>query len=89
MAQSAAPLMNPMYELSAIVNFETMLHPAWEQCWAINQLNFTSLSKAAGSDAQNDYNVKDFLSNYTYTPSPRSSNSISVIIMFSSISMKF
>ncbi|KAF5722165.1 nitrate assimilation regulatory nira [Fusarium mundagurra] len=55
MAQSAAPLTNPMYELSAIVNFDTMLHPAWEQCWAINQPNFTSLSKAAGSDAQNDY----------------------------------
>ncbi|KAF5696895.1 nitrate assimilation regulatory nira [Fusarium globosum] len=70
MAQSAAPLTNPMYELSAIVNFDTMLHPAWEQCWAINQPNFTSLSKAAGSDAQNDYKVKDFLSNYTYTPSP-------------------
>lgn len=60
--------MDPMYEPSAIDNFNTMLYHAWEQYWAVDQPNFPDLSKASGGNVQHKYNIEDFISNYAYTP---------------------
>ncbi|KAJ0127642.1 hypothetical protein HZ326_29253 [Fusarium oxysporum f. sp. albedinis] len=68
MAQSAAPPMDPMCEPSAIDNFGTMSHPAWEQCWAADQPNFPGPSEAVGGNAQHEYDVEDFILNYGYAP---------------------
>jgi hypothetical protein len=62
--------MDPMYEPSAIDNFDTMLHPAWEQCWAVDQPNFPDSSEASGGNVQHEYEIEDFVSNYAYTPAP-------------------
>ncbi|KAK2926337.1 hypothetical protein FoTM2_013202 [Fusarium oxysporum f. sp. vasinfectum] len=67
MAQSAAPPMDPMYAPSAIDNFGTVSHPAWEQCWSADQPNFPGPSEAAGGDAQHEYDIEDFVLNYGYT----------------------
>ncbi|RKK26442.1 hypothetical protein BFJ67_g16651 [Fusarium oxysporum f. sp. cepae] len=67
MAQSAAPPMDPMYAPSAIDNFGTVPHPAWEQCWSADQPNFPGPSEAAGGDAQHEYDIEDFVLNYGYT----------------------
>jgi hypothetical protein len=69
-AQSAAPPMDPMYEPSAIDNFGTMSHPAWEQCWAADQPNVPGPSEATSGNAQQDYEIEDFVLNYGYTPAP-------------------
>nr|CEG03943.1 unnamed protein product [Fusarium acuminatum CS5907] len=67
MAQSAAPPMDPMYEPSAIDNFGTVSHSAWEQCWSADQPNFPGPSEAAGGDAPHEYDIEDFVLNYGYT----------------------
>ncbi|KAH7142243.1 hypothetical protein DER46DRAFT_517931 [Fusarium sp. MPI-SDFR-AT-0072] len=68
MAQSATPTMDPMYEPSAINNFGTMSHPAWEKCWSADQPNFPGPSEAAEGNAQHEYDIEDFVPNYGYTP---------------------
>lgn len=68
MAQSDAPPIDPMSEPSAIDNFGTMPHPAWEQCWTTNQPSFPGLSEVAGGNSQHEYNIEDFVLNYGYTP---------------------
>jgi hypothetical protein len=70
MVQSVAPSMDPLYEPSTIDNLDTMFHSAWEQCWTADQPNFPGLFKAAGGNAQHDYDIEDFLSDYAYTPAP-------------------
>ncbi|EGU86543.1 hypothetical protein HZS61_011432 [Fusarium oxysporum f. sp. conglutinans] len=54
-AQSAAPPIDRMYEPSAIDNFDTMSHPAWEQCWT------------AGGNSQHEDEIEDFVLKYEYT----------------------
>lgn len=68
--QSAAPPMDPMYELSAIDNLGTMSHPLWEQSWTADQPSFPGSSEAAGGHfyAQHEHDVKNFFPNYGYTP---------------------
>jgi hypothetical protein len=71
MVQSAAPAMGPLYEPSMTDDFDTMPHPA---CWTVDQPNFLGLSKSTGGDAQQNYDMEDFLSKYTYTPNPTNLN---------------
>ncbi|KAH6949624.1 hypothetical protein DER45DRAFT_94934 [Fusarium avenaceum] len=70
MAQSAAPPMDPIYEPSAIDNFDNIPHPAWEQYWTIGQPNFPGSSEAFRGNVQHDHETGDFISNYAYTPDP-------------------
>jgi hypothetical protein len=53
-----------------------MFHSAWERCWTADQPNFPGLFKAAGGNAQHDYGIEDFLSDYAYTPAPTDYGSI-------------
>ncbi|KAF4947295.1 hypothetical protein FSARC_14012 [Fusarium sarcochroum] len=68
MAQSTAPPMDPMYEPSAIDNFDNIPHPAWEQYWTIGQPNFPGSSEAFRGNVQHEHETGDFISNYAYTP---------------------
>ncbi|KAH6969364.1 hypothetical protein DER45DRAFT_549059 [Fusarium avenaceum] len=68
MAQSAVPLMGPIYGPSAINSFDTMPQLTWEQHWTVDRLNFPVPHEASEGNIQHKYEIEDFVSNDAYTP---------------------